>query len=342
VAYRWFERSVVSRRQVLCSVAAALWTRSSTVLAAVSSGRRGIPVVGVLWHAGSAAEEGKYFVALEEGFRELGYDDGQNIRIEHRFPNEQRELFARYSEELARLNADVLVGVTSQAALALKGTGTQTPIVFLIVPDPVRADLVQSLAHPGGRITGYSNIATDLNAKRLELFKETVPDLKKVAVLVNPGAREIASQTISDLQAAGRALNVTVVSVEASGPVEFDRAFREIDALRVDGIVTAIDPLFFAGRARLAQMALARKLPSIHVNGDAVDAGFLMSFGTNHEAIFRRAPSYVHKILRGASPADLPVEQPTTFEICLNRRTAAAIGLRIPESVLLRAARLVS
>jgi len=296
--------------------------------------------VGVLWHAGSIEEEGKYHVALRQGFRDLGYVEGKNIVFEERFPNEDSEKFRSQAFELASLDLNVLVGITLPAALALQHTGTKIPIVFVLVPDPVAAKLVPSLAQPGGSITGFSNVASDLNAKRLQLFKEAVGGISRVALLVNP--RDVSTtRTIEDLKSAGDKLNIAVHPVEVRGFSDFDSAFSTIARSDTHGVVTAIDPLFYAGRKQLAELAIAHRLPTAHSNGDAVEAGFLMSYGTNHEAIFRRAPTYVDKILKGARPANLPVEQPTEFGISVNLNTAKALGITIPQSVLLRATRVV-
>ncbi|HET7237427.1 MAG TPA: ABC transporter substrate binding protein [Terrimicrobiaceae bacterium] len=171
--------------------------------------------MGVLWHAGSQEEEGKYFVALIEGFRSVGFVDGQNIQLEHRYPNEQYERFQAYAKELVQLRPDVLIGVTRPAAFALQRTGTSIPIVFLIVPDPVAAKLVQSLARPGANITGFSNVSTDLNAKRLQLFKEAVPKLARIALLINPVDKGVAERTIADMQFAGSSLKTGNRSVRS-------------------------------------------------------------------------------------------------------------------------------
>ncbi len=295
------------------------------------------PTVGVLWHAGSQEEEGKYFVALTEGFRSAGYVDGRNIILEHRYPNEQLERFESCAQELVQLKPDVLVGVTRPAAVALQRTGTSIPIVFLIVPDPVGARLVQSLARPGANITGYSNVSADLHAKRIQLFKEAIPGLRRVALLINPADKVGADQTLADMKSAGASLGMTFDVSATGSPADFESVFSKIERARIDGVITALDPLFFAGRKKLAELAVAHRLPSMHANGDAVEAGFLISYGTNHEAVFRRTPLYVDKLLKGARPQDLPVEQPTKFEVAINMKTARAIGVQFPQSVLIQA-----
>lgn len=297
--------------------------------------------VGVLWHAGSATEEGKYLLALMQGFRDLGYEDGKNIAYEHRFPNEEYEKFNSQAAELARLKVDVLVAVTLPAALALQRTSTKIPIVFLLTPDPVGAKLVDSLSRPGGTITGFSNMASELNAKRLQFFKEVVPGLTRVALLVNPTTGPAAKRNVDEFQAAGASLKIVVQPVEVGRISDLEGAFATIARSNVQGVVTAADPLFYAARARIAELCLAHGLSSNSWNADVVPDGFLMSYGANIEAIFRRAPLYVDKILKGVHPSELPVELPSRLELVLNLRTAKALGLTIPQSILLRADRVI-
>ena len=332
--------SQLQRRRLL-GAAALLLDLTPPIVRGQPAQRARAPLIGVLWHAGSQAEEGKYFEALVDGFRRIGYVDGQNILLEHRYPNEQYELFQSFAVDLVSRAPDVLVAVSQPAALALQRTGTRIPIVFLIVPDPVAAKLVDTLARPGNNITGFANVATDLSAKRLQLFKEAIPGLSRVALLVNRDDRGISDRTVADMQAAGAALKVDIQPFDARAASEFGATFQRVSRAGMQGLVTAIDPIFFNGRHELAELAIAHRLPSIHVNGDAVEAGFLMSYGTNHEAIFKRAPHYVDRLLKGARPQDLPVELPTVFEVSVNLKTARAIGLQLPYSVLLRAQRVV-
>jgi len=299
------------------------------------------PRIGVLWHAASVEEEGKYYAALVESLRAVGYENGRTATIEHRFPAEEKERFERFAEEFVTLDVDVLVAVTLQAAAAAKRATRSIPIVFLLVPNPVAAGLVTSLAAPGGNITGFTNIATDLTAKRLQLFKEAIGDLSRVGLLVNPTDPVTTKSSIEDLEAAGAALNVSVLPFEARTRSDLGPTLAKIAAAGVGGFVVAQHPVFFNERRFIAETAIQHRLPSIHINGDTVDAGLLMSYGANHEAIFRRAPVYVERILKGARPRDLPIEQPTEFELVVNLRTARLIGLTVMPSVLARADRIV-
>ena len=299
------------------------------------------PVIGVLWHAGSAEEEGKFYQAVQNGFRDLGYVEGQTIRLEHRFPAEQYERFAAFAAELVRLPVDVLVPVTAPAAVAAKKATSSIPIVFLLVPDPVSSGLVENLARPGGNATGFSTIATDLAAKRVELLKQAVPGTARVAVLVNAGAAEVASRTLAEIRPAAARLGVTIQPIEARLPADLAHAFAVIARDRFDGVAVAPDGMFYNERRHIAELSLKHRLPTVHPSRDTVVAGSFMSYGPDLEAICRRAPAYVDKILKGAKPTDLPVEQPTKFELAINAKTARALGLTIPPSLLLRADQII-
>jgi putative ABC transport system substrate-binding protein len=299
------------------------------------------PKIGVLWHAASAEEEGKYYLALVESLRALGYEHGKTAEIEHRFPAEVKERFEHYARELVALGVDVLMAVTPQAAIAAKRATSTIPIVFLIVPDPVAAGLVASLASPGGNATGSSTVATDLMAKRLQLLKEAVGNLSKVAVLVNPDDPVTAKNTIADLEAAGPALNIAILPFEVRARGDLAPTLARVAESGAGGFLVQQNPVFFNERRYFAEVAISHRLPGMHVNGETVDAGFLMSYGVNTEAVFRRAPVYVDRILKGARPRDLPVEQPTQFELVVNLRTARLIGLTIGQFVLANADRVV-
>ena len=295
------------------------------------------PLVGQLWHAGSAEEEGNFLIAVQKGFKDLGYIEGQNIAFEYRFAAEQYERFNDFAAELVRLKVDVLIAVTRPAAIAAKRATTTIPIVFTAVPDPVASKLVDSLARPGGNITGVSNVGTDLSAKRLELFKETVVGMSSVALLLNPNDPLVARRTLGDTERAASLSNLTIQPIEVRSPDELERAFSEMTDKRVDGLVLVLDPMLFNARRRIAELALAHRLPTMHPIRDAVESGMLMSYGPNPEAIFRSTPLYVDKILKGAKPEDLPVQQPTKFELVINIRTAKALGLTVSPMLLARA-----
>jgi len=196
---------------------------------------------------------------------------------------------------------------------------------------------VNSLASPGGNITGLSSISTDLSAKRLQMFKQAIPSLARLGLMVNPRDKLISARTLSEMQAAGAELKLDIVPVEAQEASDMETAIERASRTRIDGLVAAQDPVFFAARHQIAQLALAHRLPSNCFNSDMVAAGFLMSYGVNSPAMFRRTPLFVDRILKGAKPQDIPVEQPTLFEATVNLRTARALGLKLPQSVLLQA-----
>jgi len=313
--------------------AAAAWPHT----ARAQQPTRKIPRVGVLWHAGSAEEEAIYLGALSEGLKALGYVDGKTIALDHRFPNEMPERFVSLAAELAALKPDVLVAVTRPAAIAAQRATTTIPTVFIVVPDPVGMKLVNSLARPGGNITGLTHIAVELSAKRLAYFKEAFPSASRAALLVNANDPQGMRRYIDESQIAAGALGITVQPVEVRSLGDFEAAFDQIVADRLEGVVVPADGLFYQGRGRLAQSALQRRLPLVVYSRETLEAGALMSYGADQRAIFRRAGVYVDKILKGERPADLPVEQPAKFEFLINLKTAKTLGLTIAPAVLARA-----
>jgi putative ABC transport system substrate-binding protein len=324
----------MGRRQFITLVggAAAAWP-----LAARAQVSKKTPRVGVLWHAGSAEEEAIYLEAFLEGLKGLGYIDGKTISLEHRFPNEIPERFVELGAELAALKPDVLVAVTRPAAMAAQRATTTIPIVFIVVPDPIGTKLVNSLARPGGNITGLTHIAVELSAKRLALFKEVFPNASRAALLVNSSDPPGMRRYIDEFRTAGATLGVTIHPVEVRSPKDFEPALDKIVAERLDGVVVPADGLFYQGRTLLAKSALQRSLPLVVYSRETLEAGALMSYGADQRAIFRRAANYVDKILKGERAADLPVEQPTKFETLVNLKTAKALGLAIPDMTLVRA-----
>lgn len=296
-----------------------------------------IPKVGVLWHAGSADEEAIYLGELRQGLNGLGYVDGKTIALEHRFPNEQPERFVSLAAELAALKPDILVAVTQQAAVAAQKATTTIPIVFIVVPDPVGVKLVDSLSRPGGNITGLTHIAVELSGKRLAVFKEAFPRMTRVALLVNANNQQTTKRYIDETKTAATALGLDIQPVEVRSLADFDRAFDRIVEGRLEGVAVPADPLFYQGRSLMAQAAITRRLPLMVYSRETLEAGALMSYGTDQRRIFRRAAVYIDKILKGEKPADLPVEQPTKFDFLINNKTAKAIGFTISESLLLRA-----
>jgi putative ABC transport system substrate-binding protein len=321
------------RREFTTLIAAAV---AAWPLTASGQPAKNIPKVGVLWHAGSAEEEAIYLRALNQGFSNLGYVEGKSIVLEHRFPDERPERFVSMAGELAALPVDVLVAVTQPAALAAAAATTKIPIVFNHVPDPVRTKLVNSLARPGGNVTGLTNIAAEIAAKRVQLLKEAFPRMTRVILLVNPSDQAMGS-FIDEAKTTAIALGLEVRTVGVRSVEELERAFNGLVDNGTEGLITAPNGLFYQGRALVGQLAAAHRIPSIVVSRETLEGGALMSYGADFQAIFRRTPVYVDRILKGEKPADLPVEQPTKFQFLVNLKTAKALGITISEALLLRA-----
>jgi putative tryptophan/tyrosine transport system substrate-binding protein len=298
---------------------------------------RKIPRVGVLWHAASAEEEAVYLGAVRRGLSDLGYVEGQTIILENRFPAEQPERFASMAVELAELKVDVLVAINRIAALAAQRATKTIPIVFVAIPDPVGSKLVASLARPGGNITGLSNMALDLTAKRLEFLTQTVAGLRRIGLLVNGNDRIGARQYVDECRRAAERLKIALEPLEILSPGDLAPAFSKMAGDAVDGLVVTQDGLFYATRKEIADLALAQRLPSIVYSRETLEAGALASYGPDNYGIFRRTGVYVDRILKGAAPADLAVEQPTQFQFMINLKTAKALDLAIPPGVIARA-----
>jgi putative tryptophan/tyrosine transport system substrate-binding protein len=287
-----------------------------------------IPRIGFLWHAGSREEESPNFEAVIEGFAKLGYVEGRNIILEHRFPNEEPERFRTMAAELVALNVDALM-VTAAGAPYLRDATTKIPIVFVAVPDPVSMTLVQSLARPGGNITGLSNFGEELAAKRLQLLKELVPGLSRVALLVN---RDLLSKGfyIDGSRMAADKLGLAIQVFELTSMEDLEPTFDAMVQAGMQAVTLAQGGFAFSRRATVAKLALARRLALCAYNKTTFDAGALMAYGPNILDAFRRMAVYVDKILKGAQPSELPVEQPTSFELFINLRVAKALGLDVP------------
>lgn len=293
--------------------------------------------VGVLWHAGSAEEEAPYLKALRDGLRDLGYVEGKNIVLENRFPAEIPVRFFSLAAELAASNVDVLVAINRLDALAAQRATSTIPIVFVYVPDPIGSKLVASLAHPGGNITGLSNFAHDLTGKRLEFLKALVPAMSRVALLVNTNDQGSAKRFTEEAQAAADKLGLALEILDLHNLGDLAPAFAKLAQDRIDGAVVSQDGLFYVTRKEIADLALAHRLPAIVYSRETVEAGALASYGPSNYAIFYRAAAYIDRLLKGAKPTDLPVEQPTKFEFIVNLKTAKALGIPIPADVLARA-----
>jgi putative ABC transport system substrate-binding protein len=274
--------------------------------------------------------------AFRQGLRELGYVEDRNIAIEYRWAEGKYERLPQLAADLVRLKVDVILAVTTSATQAAKAATRTIPIVFTLVADPVTSGLVPSLGRPRGNITGLPSIASEIIGKQLELLKETVARVSRVAILQNPDA---GSHQFMVREAAGaaRTLGVQLRVLGARSPNDLDAAFTAITRERADALLVLADPFFRTHRARIADFAAKSRLPSVSGEREHTEVGCLMSYGPSRLDIFRRAATYVDKILKGAKPADLPVEQPTKFELIINLKTAKALGLTIPQSILTRA-----
>lgn len=297
---------------------------------------RKIPRIGVLWHAGSAEEEGPYFRGLIEGLTNLGYIDGRNIILEHRFPNETPDLFRSMAAELVTSKVDILIGVGSQTAPYVKSATTTIPIIFVFSPDPVGTKLVASLARPGGNATGLTNFAAELIGKRLQYLKDTVPGLSRVALLVNP-TTQVARLYIDVTEAAVAKLNLVNHVFEAQAHNELEQTFDRMAQSGMQAVTINSEGMAFQHKEFIAKLAVARRLPLSVWSRETLQAGALMSYGPDQVAICRRAAVFVDKILKGAYPAELPVEEPTKIEFLVNLKTAKALGVSIPYSLLVNA-----
>jgi putative ABC transport system substrate-binding protein len=286
------------------------------------------------------AGDPRFREAFLQRLGDLGYVDGRNIVIEYRDARGDPERFSSLAAELVALDVDVILSTGGTlGALAAKRATSTIPIVFPIVGDPVAEGLVASLARPGGNVTGSSSVSTEMVGKSLELLKRAVPEANRLVFLFKPDAMpEHAKQDrLEEAAAAARALGVQLQVVEARGPEDFDRAFSDMSKAQAEALAVLATPVFDRARLRLIELAAENRLPAVYSYRGYVDAGGLMSYGPSLLDMFRRAAVYVDKILKGAKPADLPVEQPTRFELVINLNTARALGLTIPHSMLLLA-----
>jgi len=277
-----------------------------------------------------------WLAGFDQGLREFGYVEGKDLVIERRWGDGDFDRLPAMAAELVRLKVDVLISGNSRALRELQKATRTIPIVMLGAGDPLGAGLVASLARPGGNITGLSQLAPELSGKRLELLKEVVPNLARVTMLSNPGNPSVVIG-LQETRAAAKILGLTLHSLDVRKPDELDPALATIARGRPDALVLPIDSMIHEQRTRIAEFAVKHGLPSIGVYREFVEAGGLMVYGASIPDIFRRSVGYIDKILKGAKPTDLPVEQPTKYELVINLNTAKALGLTIPPSVLARA-----
>jgi ABC-type uncharacterized transport system substrate-binding protein len=300
-----------------------------------------VPRIGYLTPLDPARESNR-LEAVRLALRERGYIEGQNIAIEYRYAEGKRDRFPELGAELVRLKVDIILVTGGDPVIrAVKNATTTIPIVMMgSGVDPVEADFVESLARPGGNVTGVTNLGTELGGKRLELLKETVPKLARVAALYNSGTRNNILE-LKEVQTAALALGLTVRSWEVRDANGFDRVFAALSKERPDGLYVPGGPLMYANQKRTIGFALKSRLPSSYNRREDVEAGGLIYYGADRMDIYRRVAYFVDRILKGAKPADLPVEQPMKFEFVINLKTAKQIGLTIPPEVLARATKLI-
>jgi putative ABC transport system substrate-binding protein len=324
---------VISRRAFLGTVAGGLLAAPRAAEAQPA---------GKVWRIGfiqtAAPNEMEHLTkALDEGLRELGYVEGRNVVFERRFAEGKQERLAALAAELVRLNVDVIVTGANPVIAAVKQATATIPVVMMVSRDPVGAGFIASLARPGGNITGFANDPTpEIIGKNLELLKEAAPRVSRVAFLWNP-VPPGAGTYKNAVESAARKLGVTFQSVEVRGRNDFEGAFAAMVRERANGVVVAADPVLLGPRSQIVLLAARSRLPAVYALREFAEAGGLMSYGPNVADQFRRAAIYVDKILKGAKPGDLPVEQATKFELVINMKTAKALGLTIPPSLLLRA-----
>ena len=285
---------------------------------------------------GTGSRTANQLEAFQHGLRDLGYVEGRNIVIEYRWAEGRVERFPDLAAELVGLKVDVIVATGTPVALAAKNATRTIPIVFATAADPVGSGLVAGIARPDGNVTGLSLLAPEIVARQLQLLKEAVPKASRVAVLSNPASSYIAL-LFKETEAAARSLGVRVQLLGVRGADAFDSAFSAITKERPGALFVLFDPLFFAHQTRIAEFANKNRLPAMYPHREQAETGGLMAYGPDLRDNFRRAATYVDKILKGAKPADLPVEQPTKFELVINLKTAKALGLTIPPSLLQRA-----
>jgi putative ABC transport system substrate-binding protein len=288
----------------------------------------------------SADYPSAYMEAFKQGLRELGYVEGQNIIIEYRYAEGKAERYRDLATELVRLKVDVIVvgGGTGAASAAKQATNT-IPIVMAHASDLIGAGLVASLARPGGNVTGLSSVSQDLTGKRLELLKETLPKVSRIAVLYEPAPSKLAE--FKEAETAAQSLGVQLQSLEVTSPKDFEAALKAATQKRSGAVLLLASGVTDTHRKRIVELATKNGIPAMLADGERMDSGGLMSYGPNYPDLWRRAATFVDKILKGTKPADIPVEQPIKFEFVINLKAAKQIGLTIPQSVLYRADKVI-
>jgi putative tryptophan/tyrosine transport system substrate-binding protein len=330
---------IANQKWLGLSVIAFVLVVTGAVAEAQQTGK--VPRVGFLGTS-TAAGSAVLLEAFWQEMRKLGWIEGKNITIEYRFAEQKNERMPELAADLVRLKVDVIVGTSPGPALAAKKATTTIPIVVTSAGDPVGAGLVASLARPGGNVTGLASLSRELNTKRLEILKDAVPKLARVGLLRPPGAGIAQNLQLNDLRPAALALKLKLEEIETQVDAKgLESAFKTAKQKQVNAIMTTTTPLFFAERKRIVELAGKNRLPAIYAQKEFVDEGGLMSYGADYVDLYRRAAVYVDKILKGAKPADLPVQQATKFEFVINLKAAKQIGLTVPPEVLARANKVI-
>ena len=298
--------------------------------------QKAMPVIGVLNTGSPGPSSALFMVAFSQGLSEAGYVEGQNLAIEYRWAEGHYDRLPALAADLVDRKVDLIIATSPPGAFAAKSATSTIPIVFRGGADPVGDGLVASLARPGGNITGVSFVADELTAKRLERLSELVPRAKVIALLVNPN-NATAERVIRDVQEAARTKGLQLHVLKASSESEIDTAFASLVQLHAGALVVGGDPFLSSRREQLVALASRRAVPSIYAWREFADSGGLISYGASLTSVYRLVGQYAGKVLKGAKPADLPVQQPTTFELVINLKTAKALGLTVPQSMLTRA-----
>ena len=325
---------MLSRRQVVIALGA-----SALAMPVASLAQQQLKVWRIGFLAADSSSSGIH-EGFRQGMRELGYAEGKAFTIQWRFADGTYGRLAGLAAELVRLNVDVIVAGTTPSVQAAQQATATIPIVMVAVPDPVGEGFARSLSRPGGNVTGLANIVTEVSAKHLELLRAAVPKLSRVAVLINP-LNPSDSLILEQIAGAAYSTGVKVFAVEASTAKQIDAGFEAMTRARAEALIVAADSHFDVQREQIARLAVKNRLPAVFSNRQLTEAGGLMSYGQDLAEHYRRAATYVHKILQGAKPANLPVERPTVLELVINLKTAKALGLAIPQQLALRADKVI-
>jgi putative tryptophan/tyrosine transport system substrate-binding protein len=328
------------QRKFLTQLLATLFL--ATIAAAQAQQPAKIPRIGFVTSAGDQNNPGPRVQAFQRGLRELGYVEGKNILVEYRYIEGRAENVTKFVAELVSHDFDVLVFSSLSVVRAAKQATQSIPIIMIIPDDPVALGLVTSLAHPGGNVTGVTRLTRDLSGKRLEILTEAVPGISRVAVLWGPTTRSSGRSPFQDYEAPSRALKIALQIIEVRPPKpDLDGAFRDAIKGRAQALVTVTTSVLVPNDKKIAALAIRHRLPTLFEASHYVEAGGLMSYSADDPGSFKRAATYVDKILKGAKPGDIPVEQPTKFEFVVNLKTAKQIGLTIPPNVRVRADKVI-